>query len=55
MELMIKVVFIGQDINQELIKKTLDEVTLNDKEWAQWEKVSPINFCSEAEVACNPL
>lgn len=31
--------FIGQNIDQALIKKTLDAVTLNDKEWAQWEKV----------------
>ena len=39
------VVFIGQGLDQELIKKTLDDVLLNDKEWAAWEKVS-ITFCT---------
>ena len=34
------VVFIGQDLDKELITKTLDDVCLNDKEWALWEKVS---------------
>jgi hypothetical protein len=32
-------VFIGQNIDQSLIKSTLDAVTLNDKEWTRWEKV----------------
>ena len=34
------VVFIGQDLDKELITKTLDEVCLDDKEWALWEKAS---------------
>lgn len=38
---LISVVFIGQNIDQSLIKSTLDAVTLNDKEWTQWEKVRP--------------
>lgn len=26
------------------MKKTLDDVTLNDKEWAQWEKVRTVTI-----------
>ena len=32
--------FIGQELDQELLTKTLDAVLLKDKEWAQWEKAS---------------
>lgn len=35
-------VFIGQDIDQDLLTKTLDAVLLDDKEWKMWEKVSSI-------------
>jgi hypothetical protein len=34
------VVFIGQELDKDLITKTLNEVLLTDSEWAQWEKVS---------------
>lgn len=34
------VVFIGQELDQELLTKTLDAVLLDDKEWTQWQKVS---------------
>lgn len=34
------VVLIGQELDQELITKTLNDVLLTDSEWAQWEKVT---------------
>lgn len=34
------VVFIGQDLDQQALTKTLNNAILNDKEWARWEKVS---------------
>ncbi|AFR95285.2 cobalamin synthesis protein [Cryptococcus neoformans C23] len=34
-----ELVFIGQNLDQELITKTLNDTLLNDKEWAQWEKI----------------
>ncbi|WVQ66915.1 uncharacterized protein L199_005106 [Kwoniella botswanensis] len=34
-----ELVFIGQELDQELIRETMDQVLLNDDEWAQWEKI----------------
>ncbi|WVR00112.1 hypothetical protein IAU59_007254 [Kwoniella sp. CBS 9459] len=46
-----ELVFIGQELNQELITKTMDSVLLNDKEWAQWEKVMKSKKFSEEKKA----
>ncbi|OCF61360.1 cobalamin synthesis protein [Kwoniella mangroviensis CBS 10435] len=34
-----ELVFIGQELDQDLIRDTMDKVLLNDDEWAQWEKI----------------
>lgn len=36
----ILVVFIGQDIDRELVTKTLDTALLDDDEWKKWERVN---------------
>ncbi|WWC91819.1 uncharacterized protein L201_006766 [Kwoniella dendrophila CBS 6074] len=34
-----ELVFIGQELDQDLIRKTMDETLLTDDEWAKWEKI----------------
>ncbi|WWC64496.1 uncharacterized protein I303_107106 [Kwoniella dejecticola CBS 10117] len=34
-----ELVFIGQELDQNLIRKTMDETLLTDDEWAKWEKI----------------
>ncbi|WVQ75149.1 hypothetical protein IAR50_004758 [Cryptococcus sp. DSM 104548] len=41
-----ELVFIGQNLDQDLISKALDEALLDDKEWAKWEKIMK-SRCSE--------
>ena len=45
-----EIVFIGQDIDKELLSKALDEATLNDKEWASWEKTMKSRKTEEKKI-----
>ncbi|WRT70147.1 uncharacterized protein IL334_007141 [Kwoniella shivajii] len=46
-----ELVFIGQELDQELITKTMNQVLLSDNEWAKWEKIMKSGRLSDDKKA----